>query len=83
VDGQNRVVVEVSPSSITDGEWDLLYAVAGQPVELYRAQEDIGHCQELSAANWEVVARLHGQYARWLEAMAAPPHFLAPRQALA
>ena len=41
VDGQNRVVVEVSPSSITDGVWDLLYAAEGQKVELYRSRRTL------------------------------------------
>ncbi len=79
VDGQNRVVVQVSPSSITDGEWDLLYGVEGQAVELYRAKEDPGHRHDLSAAQPAVVARLHGQYVDWLRSIDTPARFLEPR----
>ena len=64
VDGQNRVVVEISPSSITDGEWDLLYAVEGQRVELYRSKEDADHQHDLSETYPEIVKTLHSQYVR-------------------
>ncbi|MCY3832900.1 MAG: sulfatase [Chloroflexi bacterium] len=79
VDGQNRVVVEISPSSITDGEWDLLYAVESQPVELYRAKEDAGHHDDVSGDYPAVVQRLHGSYVDWLRNIGAPERFLAPR----
>ena len=82
VDGQNRVVVEVSPTSITDGEWDLLYAVEGQRVELYHAKEDPGHREDLSASRPEVVADLHARYARWLRSIEAPERFLSQRLSL-
>ena len=79
VDGQNRVVVEISPSSITDGEWDLLYAVEAQRVELYRAKEDRGHDSDVSEACPEVVAELHNRYVKWLRSIDAPERFLAQR----
>ena len=79
VDGQNRAVVEVSPTSITDGEWDLLYAVEGQRVELYRARDDAGHRQDLSETRPEVVRDLQARYVRWLQSIDAPQCFLAPR----
>lgn len=79
VDGQNRVVVEISPTSITDGEWDLLYAVEGQRVELYRARDDRGHRQDLSASHPEVVRDLHARYVSWLKSIDTPERFLAPR----
>ncbi len=82
VDGQNRVVVEVSPSSITDGDWDLLYSVEGQKLELYRSKEDIGHQRDLSEAHPDVVAQLHGQYAQWLSDIDTPERFLVPRMQL-
>ena len=82
VDGQNRVVVEVSPSSITDGDWDLLYAVEGQKVELYRSKEDIGHQRDLSETHPDVVASLHGRFAQWLIAIDTPERYLAPRRRL-
>ncbi len=82
VDGQNRVVLEISPSTITDGEWDLLYGIEGQPVELYRAKEDVGHQRELSGSYPDVVAALHSQYVEWLRAIDTPERFLSPRRRL-
>ena len=82
VDDQNRVVAEVSPSSITDGEWDLLYSVESQAVELYRTQEDPGHLKDVSAANPEVIRRLHGQFVQWLQDVETPAKHLAPRLSL-
>ncbi|MCY4062564.1 MAG: sulfatase [Chloroflexi bacterium] len=79
VDGQNRVVVEVSPSSITDGEWDLLYAVEGQKIELYRSLEDIGHQRDLSDTYPDVVKALHRRYVEWLTANDAPHQYLKAR----
>ena len=79
VDGQNRVVVEISPSSITDGEWDLLYAVEGQKLELYRSVEDVCHQCDLSEAHPDVVEDLHGKYLDWLHANHAPEQHLKPR----
>ena len=79
VDGQNRVVVEISPSSITNGKWDLLYAVEGQKVELYRSAEDLGHQRDLSDAYPEVVEDLHRQYLEWLIVNNAPEQHLKPR----
>ncbi len=80
VDGQNRVVVEVSPSSITDGEWDLLYAAEGQKVELYRSVEDPGHQRDVSASYPEVVEALHSRYLEWLISNDTPTHHLEPRK---
>ena len=79
VDGQNRVVVEISPSSITDGEWDLLYAVEGQRVELYRSKEDAVHLNDVSDTYPEVVAELHNRYVRWLHSIDTPERFLVQR----
>ena len=79
VDGQNRVVVQVSPSSITNGEWDLLYAVEDQQLELYRSKDDPGHLRELSVEHPEIVAALHSQYAEWLRSIDTPERFLSPR----
>ena len=82
VDGQNRVVVEISPSSITDGEWDLLYAVESQRLELYRTNDDPGHENEMSSAYPEAIAELHSRYVRWLHSIDAPERFLAQRISL-
>ncbi|MDE2819120.1 MAG: sulfatase [Chloroflexota bacterium] len=82
VDGQNRVVMEISPSSITDGEWDLLFGIEGQKVELYRSKEDAGHQKDLSAAYPEIVEAMHSRYVEWLIAIDTPERFLAPRRRL-
>ena len=79
VDGQDRVVIEVSPSSITDGEWDLLYGVEGQRVELYRSKEDVGHQRDLSNTYPDVVEALHSLYVKWLNAIETPARWLEPR----
>ncbi len=79
VDGQNRVVVETSPSSISDGEWDLLYGAEGQKVELYRCKEDSGHQHDLSETYPEIVASLHGRFLQWLRSIDTPERYLTPR----
>lgn len=69
VDDRVRAAVEVSPSTITDGEWDLLYSIAGDPVELYRTQEDPDHTENLATARPEVVQLLHKKFIEWLMTM--------------
>ena len=82
VDDEAREVVEVSPSTISDGEWDLLYAVAGQRVELYRRNEDPGHCHDVADQHPDIVRALHARFVAWLEAQDTPDAHLAPRRAL-
>lgn len=79
VDDQNRTVMEVSPSTITDGTWDLLYSVSGQPVELYRTKEDPGHLNDVSAEHPEVVQQLHAKFVQWLRQVQTPEKHLNPR----
>ena len=79
VDDQNRTVVEVSPSTITDGEWDLLYSVEGQQVELYRSREDPGHLADVSDDYPQVIQRLHRDFATWLQELGTVDHHLQPR----
>ncbi len=79
VDDQPRKVLELSPSTITDGEWDLLYSVAGEPVELYAAQSDPQHTRDVSQENGEVVASMHARYAAWLRVMDTPQERLGSR----
>ena len=79
VDDQPRKVLELSPSTITDGEWDLLYSVAGEPVELYAAKTDPHHTRDVSHENREVVTSLHASYAAWLRAVATPEERLGSR----
>ena len=79
VDDKKRTVKEVSPSTITDGEWDLLYSVEGQRIELYRTHEDCEHQQNVADQHPEVVQRLHAQFVDLLKAADTPEGHLNPR----
>lgn len=79
VDDQPRKVVELSPSTITTGKWDLLYSIAGHSLELYDVQKDPSHATNVSKNNPEVVNRLHEGYVRWLREMNTPGDRLAMR----
>ncbi len=80
VDDLAREVAAVSPSSITDGEWDLLYAVHGQPVELYRTQDDPGHLSNVYSEYPGEAAKLHAQFAAWLDELEVSEKNLEPRK---
>lgn len=67
VDDRTRTVHEISPASITDGDWDLLYAVQDQPVELYRTKDDPGHQNDLFHSHPETADALHRRFVEWLE----------------
>ena len=82
VDDQPRKVVELSPSTITTQEWDLLYSVSGEPVELYNVKDDPNHTTNLSKENMGVVEKMHADYARWLQEMATPQDRLIQRLTL-
>jgi len=82
VDDIGREAVETSPSTITDGEWDFLYAVEGDPVELYRSLEDPAHAHDLSSACRDVVEALHGRFVAWLEHTGTSEHALEARRRL-
>lgn len=80
VDDTAREVIEVSPSTITDGEWDLLYSVQNQPVELYRTKDDPGHQKNLYQEFPKVAEELHKKFVAWLEKMGTPSKYLDPRR---
>lgn len=82
VDDKGRETIEVSPSTITDGTWDLLYAVHGGEIELYRTVEDPGHTKNVFAENRGVAEALHAKFVAWLQEMGTAPKFLDPRQQL-
>jgi arylsulfatase A-like enzyme len=81
VDDRGREIIETSPSSITDGVWDLLYSEEGGPVELYRT-EDYGHTHNLYAEHPEAARRLHLQFVAWLARHGAPERIMAKRRNL-
>ena len=67
VDDSERVVVEVSPSTIRDGEWDFLYALEGEPIELYDALNDPAHQHNLAAELPQVCEMMHAKFvAGWM-----------------
>ncbi|MDO9545577.1 MAG: sulfatase, partial [Pelolinea sp.] len=80
VDDAAREVIEISPSTITDGEWDLLFGVQGQPVELYRTKDDPGHQKNVYQEFPEVVEELHKKFVIWLEEMGTSSKYLDPRR---
>jgi arylsulfatase A-like enzyme len=82
VDDRTRVVQEISPCSITDGEWDLLYAVNNQPVELFNRQSDPGHHHNVFDSQRQVAERLHSGFVRWMEANGAPEDQIEMRRRL-
>jgi arylsulfatase A-like enzyme len=79
VDDLGRQTIEISPSTITNGTWDLLYAVHDTPVELYRTVEDPGHKQNLLAEHRQAAESLHGQFVDWLGRMGTKDKHLRPR----
>jgi arylsulfatase A-like enzyme len=79
VDDQPRKVVELSPSTITNGEWDMLYSISGEPIELYDAQKDPKHTKDISKDKQDVVKMLHGSYVKWLREMDTPEDRLTNR----
>ncbi|MEZ4660315.1 MAG: sulfatase [Caldilineaceae bacterium] len=82
VDDRAREVLEASPSTITNGEWDLLYGVHGDPVELYRTRADPQHRHNRIETYGSVAEQLHAQFVAWLEAAGTAPEILAPRRRL-
>lgn len=81
VDDQQRKTLELSPSTISDGKWELLYAAEGEPVELY-AQSDLKQEHNLAAEVPEVAARLHEQFVEFLEEQDTPEESLSIRRNL-
>lgn len=82
VDDQKREAMEVSPSTITDGVWDLLYSVQGDPVELYDRIRDPGHLHNLYLQQIEIAQALHARFVEWMEKLGVAEKELAPRRKL-
>lgn len=77
-----REVVEISPSTITNGDWDLLYAAKGEQVQLYRTMEDPGHLDNVFEANRGIAKELHQQFYTWLKQVDTPPDLINMREDL-
>jgi arylsulfatase A-like enzyme len=82
VDDKGRETIEISPSTITDGTWDLLYAVHGAEIELYRTVEDPGHMKNVFGENRGIAEALHRKFVAWLEKRGTANKFLDPRREL-
>ncbi len=82
VDDWERLVAEPLPSTVTDGEWTLLYATENEPVELYHTNSDHEQGENIFEGN-EIIAReLHAKFVRLLEEAGTNEVFLAPRRRL-
>jgi arylsulfatase A-like enzyme len=62
VDDYVRELAEPLPSSITDGDWTLIYAQEGEPVELYHTAADPRQKRNVLEGNEEVAQNLHGRF---------------------
>ena len=82
VDDNERVVVEVSPSTIRDGEWDFLYSLEGERIELYDAVNDPNHRNNLANDRRDVCEMMHAKFVGWMEELGTPEEYAAPRRKL-
>ncbi|MBN1675767.1 MAG: sulfatase [Kiritimatiellae bacterium] len=82
VDNYDRKTEVFLPATISTREWSLLYAAAGQPVELYDLKADPRQADNVAEAHPEVVERLHGRYVALLEEVGTDERLLEPRRRL-
>ena len=82
VDDSERVVVEVSPSTIRDGEWDFLYSLEGERFELYDAVNDPAHQYNLADEKPDICQIMHAKFVAWMDQMDTPEEYAAPRRRL-
>ncbi len=82
VDDFERRVVEPLPSTITDGEWALLYATEGEPVELYNTVSDPKQEHNVFQGNESVAQELHAQFVNFLQEVGTDETLLSPRRRL-
>lgn len=82
VDDNERKVVDVSPSTIRDGQWDFLYSLQGEPHELYDAVEDPGHQHNLAAERPDICEMMLAKFVAFMEATDTPEAYAAPRRKL-
>jgi arylsulfatase A-like enzyme len=82
VDDLARGVVEPLPSTITDGEWSLIYAIEGAPVELYHTAVDPGQTENVFSENKSIASDLHAGFVGFLEELGTDESRLAPRRHL-
>jgi arylsulfatase A-like enzyme len=80
VDDFERRVIEPLPSTITDGEWTLLYATEGEAVELYHTPSDPKQDQNIFEDNQGVARDLHAHFVEFLESVGTDETLVAPRR---
>lgn len=82
VDDLLRRIVEPLPSTITDDEWTLLYAIEGEPVELYHAASDPLEESNVFEENETIGRDLHARFVGFLEQIITEERLIAPRRRL-
>lgn len=82
VDDLERLVIEPLPSTITDGDWTLLYAVHGEPVELYHLPSDPKQERNVFEGNEAVARDLHARFVAFLEEVGTDERHVDPRRRL-
>jgi arylsulfatase A-like enzyme len=82
VDDLERSVIDALPSTITNGEWTLIYAVEGEPVELYHMASDPKQQENVIEGNAMIARDLHASFVKLLEQMGAEEGHIAPRRRL-
>ncbi len=82
VDDNERKVVDVSPSTIRDGEWDFLYSLEGEPHELYDAVNDPQHQRNLATEKPDVCEMMLQKFVAFMDAVDTPQEYAAPRRKL-
>ena len=80
VDDWSRIVTQPLPSTIDDGEWTLLYAMGGEPAELYHRPSDPNLENNVLAANSAAARELHTRFTGFLEKHGTPDALLEPRR---
>ena len=80
VDDWNRRVVQPLPSTITCGEWTLLYAMEGEPIELYHRPSDPAQKNNVYSQNSGIAGEIHGKFVEFLEKFGTDEALLKPRR---
>jgi arylsulfatase A-like enzyme len=82
VDGTDRPMLKHFASAITDGEWTLLYAAQGEPVELFHTKTDPRQRKNIFRQNRTKAEELHAKFVATLEAQGTAEFLLSPRRSL-
>lgn len=82
VDGLVREVWEHLPATITTADWTLVYAVPGEPVELYHMPTDPDQEHDVAPEHPDVVADLVARYISFLETAGTAAQYVDARRPL-